>query len=157
MKTLDYKTRLVELASEINAEMPHYVVQRTADVLNETGKPVKGSRILVLGVAYKRDIEDTRESPALDIIRLLLSKGAKVDYHDPHVPSLAHEGQPLNSVPLDSDLLEDVDTVVIVTDHTGVDYELIRKSGCPVVDTRNVMRQIAPLANSRMVRASEAG
>ncbi len=141
MKTLDYKTRLVELASEINAEMPRYVVEKAANVLNESGKPVKRSRVLVVGVAYKRDADDTRESPALDIIRLLAAKGAEVVYHDPLVPSLREEGQPLESVPLDEELLADMDVIVIVTDHSGIDYELIRSSGRPVVDTRDVLRR----------------
>jgi len=144
MKTLDYKTRLVELASEINAEMPRYVAEKAANLLNEHGKPVKGSRVLVVGVAYKRGTDDTRESPALDIIRLLAERGADVSYHDPLVPSLRQEGQELASVPLDDQRLSAVDVVVIVTDHRDVDYDLIRRSGRPVVDTRNVLRREAP-------------
>lgn len=139
MKTLDYKTRLVELASEINAEMPRYVAERAAGLLNEHGKPVKGSKVFVVGVAYKRDTDDTRESPALDIIRLLAAKGAEVSYHDPLVPSLRQEGQPMESAPLSAELLAAADLIVIVTDHSGVDYDLIRKSGRPVLDTRNVL------------------
>ena len=144
MKTLDYKTRLVELASEINAEMPRYVAEKAANLLNQDGKPVKGSRVLVVGAAYKRDTDDTRESPALDIIRLLAEKGADVSYHDPLVPSLRHEGQELASVPLDDQRLSAVDVVVIVTDHSEVDYDLIGRSGRPVLDTRNVLRREAP-------------
>jgi UDP-N-acetyl-D-glucosamine dehydrogenase len=139
MKTLDYKTRLVELASEINAEMPRYVADKAADLLNRAGKPVRGSKVVVMGVAYKRDTADTRESPALDIIQLLAEKGADVKYHDPLVPSLRHEGQDLSSTPLDAQLLGEADVVVIVTDHSQVDYELIRRSGRPVLDTRNVL------------------
>jgi len=139
MKTLDYKTRLVELASEINAEMPRYVADKAADLLNREGKPVRGSKVVVMGVAYKRDTADTRESPALDIIQLLAEKGAEVKYHDPLVPSLRHEGQDLSSTPLDAQLLGEADVVVIVTDHSQVDYELIRRSGRPVLDTRNVL------------------
>lgn len=141
MKTLDYKTRLVELASEINAEMPRYVADKAASLLNELGKPVKGSRVLVVGVAYKKDVDDTRESPALDIIQLLAGKGAEVSYHDPFVSSLSHEGQALQSSPLDEALLAGSDVIVIVTDHTDVDYELISRSGRPVVDTRNVLTE----------------
>jgi UDP-N-acetyl-D-glucosamine dehydrogenase len=144
MKTLDYKTRLVELASEINAEMPRYVAEKAADLLNQSGKPVKGSRVLVVGAAYKRDTDDTRESPALDIIRLLAEKGAKVTYHDPLVPSLRHEGQDLESVSLDDQQLTAADVVVIVTDHSDVDYNLIRRAGRPVLDTRNVLQREAP-------------
>jgi UDP-N-acetyl-D-glucosamine dehydrogenase len=143
MKTLDYKTRLIELASEINAEMPRYVTEKAAALLNEHGKPVKGSNIVVIGVAYKRDTDDTRESPALDIIQLLAEKGAQVEYHDPLVPSLRHEGQDMDSVPLNEQLLDAADVIVIVTDHAVVDYELIRRSGRPVVDTRNVLGRSA--------------
>ncbi len=148
MKTLDYKTRLIELASEINAEMPRYVADKAAGLLNEQGKPVKGSRVLVIGVAYKRGVDDTRESPALDIIQLLAAKGAEVMYHDPYVPSLRHEGQEMDSLPLDSELLATADVVVIVTDHANIDYELIRNSGRGVVDTRNVLGEAVqvPLA-----------
>ena len=148
MKTLDYKTRLVELASEINAEMPYYVTEKIAAVLNEHGKPVKGSRVVVIGAAYKRDTADTRESPALDIIQLLAKHGADVLYHDPLVPSLRHEGQDLESVPLDQELLAGADVVVIVTDHSDIDYDLVRRSGLPVIDTRNVLRR-QPAAGDR--------
>lgn len=146
MRTLDYKTRLVELASEINAEMPRYMAEKTAALLNEHGKPVKGSRVLIIGVAYKRDTDDTRESPALDIIQLLVEKGAEVVYHDPLVSSLQHEGRALESVPLDADLLADSDAIVIVTDHSGIDYDLIRESGRPVLDTRNILDRTAQAA-----------
>jgi UDP-N-acetyl-D-glucosamine dehydrogenase len=148
MRTLDYKTRLIELASEINSEMPRYVTEKAADLLNQDGKPVKGSAVLVVGAAYKRDTDDTRESPALDVIQLLAEKGAQVRYHDPLVPSLRHEGQDLDSVPLDERLLADSDVIVIVTDHTGVDYDLIRRSGRPVLDTRNVLGRTVPQATT---------
>ncbi len=141
MKTLDYKTRLVELASEINAEMPRYVVVKAADLLNEHGKPVRGSQVVVVGVAYKRDTDDTRESPALDILQLLAEKGARVSYHDPLVPALKHDGPEMKSVPLTAELLAGTDLVVIVTDHSEIDYDLIRESECPVLDTRNVLRR----------------
>jgi UDP-N-acetyl-D-glucosamine dehydrogenase len=134
---------LVELASEINAEMPHYVAEKAAGLLNEEGKPVKGSKIVIIGVAYKRDTNDTRESPALDIIQLLAAKGAAVSYHDPLVPSLRHEGQSLESAPLNAEILAEADLVVIVTDHSDVDYDLIRESRLPVLDTRNVLRRDA--------------
>lgn len=148
MKTLDYKTRLIELASEINSEMPRYVTEKAADLLNRDGKPVKGSAILIIGAAYKRDTDDTRESPALDVIQLLAAKGAQVKYHDPLVPSLRHEGQDLGSVPLDERLVADSDVIVIVTDHSGVDYDLIRRSGRPVLDTRNVLGRTVPQATT---------
>ncbi len=139
MRTLDYKTRLIELASEINSEMPFYVTEKIADLLNDEAKPIKGSRVVVIGAAYKGNTSDTRESPALDIIRLLLGKGADVVYHDPFVPSLRHEGQDMLSVPLDEKLLDGADAVVIVTDHADVDYDLIRRANRPVLDTRNVL------------------
>lgn len=139
MKTLDYKTRLVELASEINAEMPRYISEKAGALLNDTGKPVRDSKILVIGAAYKRDTNDTRESPALDIIQLLLEKGADVSYHDPLVPSLTDEGQDMESVPLTAESVSEADLIVIVTDHSSVDYSLIRSSGLPVLDTRNVL------------------
>lgn len=148
MKTLDYKTRLIELASEINSEMPRYVTEKTADLLNRDGKPVRGSAVLIIGAAYKRDTDDTRESPALDVIQLLAAKGAKVKYHDPLVPSLRHEGQDLQSVPLDERLVAESDVIVIVTDHTGVDYDLINRSGRPVLDTRNVLTRAAAEATT---------
>ena len=141
MKTLDHRTRLIDLAAEVNAEMPRYVAQQAADLLNEEGKPVKGSKIIIVGVAYKPDTNDTRESPALDIIQLLAGRGADVVYHDPLVATLEPEGQPLNSVPLDEARLAWADLIVIVTDHTGIDYELIRHSRRPVLDTRNVLRR----------------
>lgn len=155
MKTLDYKTRLVELASEINAEMPQYVVQKAADALNRAGKPVQGAKVLVVGVAYKRDVDDTRESPALDIISVLVSKGADVAYHDPFVPSLEHEGQELRSVDLDAERLAASDLVVIVTDHSNIDYDLILAADRTVVDTRDVLRRRQAEASESVLRAVE--
>jgi UDP-N-acetyl-D-glucosamine dehydrogenase len=143
MRTLEYKTRLIELASEINAEMPRYWTEKAAGLLNDQGKPVRGSKVLVVGVAYKRDTEDTRESPALDIIRLLVEKGAEVSYHDPLVPSLRHEGQRLESVSLNARLLAGCDVIVIVADHSSIDYDVIRRSGKPILDTRDVLRREA--------------
>ena len=100
-------------------------------------------KVLIIGVAYKRDTDDTRESPALDIIQLLVEKGAEVVYHDPLVSSLHHEGRAQESAPLDADLLANADAVVIVTDHSDIDYDLIRESGRPVLDTRNVLKRPA--------------
>ena len=137
MRTLNYKTRFIDLASEINSEMPALVVQRVAQALNEQKKPVNGSRILVLGVAYKRDIDDMRESPALDVMRLLEERGAKVVYHDPHVPSFREDGHQRFSVPFTDDELRLADAVVIVTDHTAVDYQRVVDVAAVVVDTRN--------------------
>ncbi len=112
-------------------------------MLNRHDKPVKGSHVVVVGVAYKRDTDDTRESPALDIIQLLVGKGARVSYHDPLVPSLRHEGPEMDSVGLTAELLADADLVVIVADHSEIDYELIRDSGVPILDTRNVLSRLS--------------
>lgn len=147
MRTLAFKTRMIELASEINSEMPAFVVQKVADCLNDHGKPVRGSRILVLGVAYKKDIDDLRESPAMDVIRLLQEKGARVSYHDPFCPVIEDDGHtPLQGLPLHSQeltdaLLEGSDAVVVVTDHTTVDYARVAERARLVVDTRGVMRE----------------
>jgi UDP-N-acetyl-D-glucosamine dehydrogenase len=146
MRTLQFRTRMIELASEINAEMPAYVVQKASDALNERRKPMKGSRVLVLGVAYKKNIGDLRESPALDIIRLLQLKGASVRYHDPHVPMIHDDGHtpiqglPLKSDPLTDQLLRDQDLVVVVTDHADVDYARVLREAPLVLDTRGVIR-----------------
>ncbi|AHG91106.1 nucleotide sugar dehydrogenase [Gemmatirosa kalamazoonensis] len=145
MRTLNYKTRFIDLASEINAAMPDFVVEKVARALNDDRKAVNGSRVLVLGIAYKKDIDDMRESPAFDVIRLLEQRGAEVVYHDPFVPHFReheHEaGSRLrHSVPLTADELHSADAVVIVTDHSpaAVDYQLVVDEAKIVVDTRNV-------------------
>jgi UDP-N-acetyl-D-glucosamine dehydrogenase len=140
MKTLNYRTRLIELAGEVNSEMPRFVVEKVRDALNEAGRPVKGSRVLIMGVAYKRDIDDVRESPALDIIRMLEEKGALVSYHDPHVPELREDGLTRSSVPYTHDVIAASDCILIATDHTSVDYGRLADLPIPVVDTRNAMR-----------------
>jgi UDP-N-acetyl-D-glucosamine dehydrogenase len=158
MRTLQFKTRMIELASEINAEMPAFVVRKVADALNEDRKAVNGSRVLVLGVAYKRDIDDLRESPALEIIHLLQEKGAEVFFHDPFCPVIADDGHtpirglPMKSVRMDAALLKAVDAVLIVTDHSTVSYELVAEHARIVVDTRGVMRKHA--SNGRTVGLS---
>src|SRR5205814_1545294 len=124
MRTLNYKTRFIELAGELNAEMPVFWVAKVVDTLNEQGKAVRGSRVLLLGVAYKKNIDDIRESPALDVIRLLHRRGAQISYHDPHVPTLNEDGITMNSVPLTAETLRGADCVMIITDHTAVDYQL---------------------------------
>jgi UDP-N-acetyl-D-glucosamine dehydrogenase len=148
MRTLSFKTRMIELSSEINAEMPAFVVRKVADALNEESKSIKGSRVLVLGVAYKKDIDDMRESPAIEILHLLQAKGALVSYHDPFCPEIRDDGHtplqalPMRSVDLSPNLLRDSDCVVIVTDHTAVDYTLVAKYSPLVVDTRGTLRTI---------------
>jgi UDP-N-acetyl-D-glucosamine dehydrogenase len=140
MKTLNYRTRMIELAGEVNSEMPRFVIQKVSDALNDVARPLRGSRILVLGVAYKRDIDDVRESPALDIIRLLEEKGADVVFHDPHVAVLREDGRVRESVPLSDQELSAAHCILITTDHSAVDYERLAGLAIPVVDTRNAMR-----------------
>lgn len=139
MRTLNYRTRFIELAGEINAEMPEYWVARVVDRLNDSSKAVRGSRVLIVGVAYKKDIDDIRESPALDVIRLLHQRGASVSYHDPHVATIKEDGVELASQPLDASTLRAADCVVIVTDHSKIDYGMVGREAKLVVDTRHVM------------------
>src|SRR5688500_6344070 len=139
MRGLNYKTRFIDLAGELNTEMPLFWVRKLAEALNGQGKAVQGASVLVLGVAYKRDIEDIRESPALDIIRLLEGQGARVSYFDPHVPRFREDGHEFRSVELTPDLVAGADCVMVVTDHSSVDY---RMSSCKAklgVDTRNAV------------------
>jgi UDP-N-acetyl-D-glucosamine dehydrogenase len=139
MRTLNYKTRFIDLASEINSNMPEYVVEKVASALNEAQKAVNGSRILVLGVAYKRDIDDVRESPALDVIHLLEGRGAHVEYHDPFVAQFREEdGRIRKGVDLSTEMLRWADAIVVVTDHQNVDYQRVVNHASLVVDTRNV-------------------
>ncbi|GIV78424.1 MAG: UDP-N-acetyl-D-glucosamine dehydrogenase [Litorilinea sp.] len=142
LRTMQYNARFIQLASEINTEMPRYWVQKVQDALNDAGKPVKGSRILILGVAYKKDVDDLRESPALDIMHLLSQKGAAVQYHDPHVPTVHHEGLQLHSVPDLETALAEADCTVIVTDHSAYDWALVARTARLVVDARNVLRRM---------------
>jgi UDP-N-acetyl-D-glucosamine dehydrogenase len=137
MRTLNYKTRFIDLASEINSQMPDYVVEKVAHALNDAKKAVNGSRVLVVGVAYKKNIDDIRESPALDVIRLLETRGATVAYHDPFIPKFREDGRDRASVPMNAAELKRADAVVIVTDHTSIDYQLIVDQAAVVVDTRN--------------------
>ena len=148
MRTLHYKTRMIELAGEINTEMPAFWVGKTADALNDAGKPMRGSRILVLGVAYKKDIDDLRESPALDILDLLSRKGAEARYHDPYVPEIVDDGHTPDgaigrSVPLDDDTLRSADAVIIVTDHSAIDYDRVKRLASIVIDSRNALSRAA--------------
>lgn len=138
MRTLNYKTRFIDLASEINSHMPEWVVQKVADALNEVRKAVRGSRVLVLGVAYKRDIDDVRESPALDVIRLLEARGAHVEFHDPFVHEFREDGHSRKGVELSDEMLRWADAVVVVTDHKKVDYQRVVDHAALLVDTRNV-------------------
>jgi UDP-N-acetyl-D-glucosamine dehydrogenase len=136
-------TRFIELAGEVNSGMPEYVIHRVMDALNDRGKPLKGSRILVLGAAYKRDTDDPRESPGLEIMEELIHKGAKVDYSDPHLARLPFGRRhklDLASVALTEDCLRQYDAVLLVTDHSRFPYELIHRCASLIVDSRNAFR-----------------
>ena len=139
MRGLNYKTRFIDLAGELNTEMPVFWVRKLSEALNGQGKAVKGASVLVLGVAYKRDIEDIRESPALDIIRLLEGQGARVSYFDPHVPRFREDSHEFRSVELTPEVVAAADCVIVVTDHTSVDYRMIKRHAKLVVDTRNAI------------------
>ena len=139
MRGLNYKTRFIDLAGELNTEMPLFWVRKVAEALNLQGRAVRGASVLVLGVAYKRDIDDLRESPALDIIRLLEDQGARVSYHDPHVPCFAEDGHDYRSVALTPDAVRAADCVMVVTDHSAIDYRMVKRQAKLVVDTRNAM------------------
>ncbi len=145
LRTLKYTARFIELASEINTEMPRYWVQKVQDVLNDAGKAVKNSHILVLGVAYKKNVSDMRESPALDIIHLLEEKGAHVAYHDPHIPAFQHEGMEMVGVQDLDTALKMADCVVIATDHSIYKWADIVDKAALVVDTRHVVKPKAKL------------
>ena len=145
MKSFNYNARFIELASEINTNMPRYVVSRVMEALNDRGKALKGSKILVLGAAYKPDINDVRESPALDVIGLLKKKGAIVEYHDPYIPHIHHEtdGWQMDSV---SDFMAsatEADAVVVITNHKVYDYKAIVESSAFVFDSRNATREFS--------------
>lgn len=142
LKTLNYKARFIELADEINSAMPEHVISLVADALNARRKSINGSRILVLGVAYKRDVDDIRESPALDIFDGLMRRGARVTYHDPHIPQFTLGGAVVRSVALTRQTLRAQDCVVIVTDHRAVDYGMVVREAALVVDTRNATKGV---------------
>ena len=138
-------TRFIELAGQINSSMPSYVVEKIAEALNTRGKPVHGSRILVLGVSYKKDADDARESPALEIIEILMAKGADTHYSDPYFPRLPSGRRhvlELQSVLLTSESVKSYDAVVLVTDHSDFPYELIHDAASLIVDSRNVFRRL---------------
>ena len=139
MRGLNYKTRFIDIAGEVNTEMPVFWVRQVIEALNQHSRAMRGSRVLVLGVAYKKDIDDMRESPALDIIRLLEQQGAAVSYHDPHIPSFSEDGQVFRSVPLTEELVANADCVMVVTDHSAIDFAMVKRRARLVVDTRNAL------------------
>jgi UDP-N-acetyl-D-glucosamine dehydrogenase len=149
-------TRFIELAGEVNTGMPEYVVNKVADALNDRRKPVKGSRVLLMGMAYKKDVDDPRESPGFELLELLLKKGAEVSYNDPHIPTLPamrhHAHPPLNSVDLTPETLAAQDCVLVVTDHSAYDWPWIVEHASLVVDTRYATRNVSG-HNERIVLA----
>ncbi|HEY2377785.1 MAG TPA: nucleotide sugar dehydrogenase [Gemmatimonadaceae bacterium] len=156
MRTLNYKTRFIDLASEINSQMPAYVVEKVAQALNDERKPVNGSRVLVVGVAYKPDIDDIRESPALDVMRLLEQDGAEVVFYDPYIATYREDGHVRSGVELTMDELQRADAVVIVTNHRSIDYQMLMDHAALIVDSRNAMgktvktkARVVSLANAR--------
>ena len=143
LRTLNYTARFIELADDVNRNMPNFVVGRIGDALNEDEKAIKGSRILLLGIAYKPNVSDVRESPALDIIHLLQEKGAHITYHDPYIPQVVtHEGKTLTSESLNSQTLSQADCVVIVTHHDSYDWEYVAEHAGLIVDTRNALDEV---------------
>lgn len=144
-KEVEYPTKFIELAGEINTRMPYHIVSKTAEALNDRGKSLKDARILILGIAYKKDVDDQRESPSLKIISLLQKRGVKVAYNDPYVPrSYGHRDYPdlnLKSVPLNEKMLKEFDAVIIATDHSIYDYNWIARNASLIIDTRNAIKK----------------
>jgi UDP-N-acetyl-D-glucosamine dehydrogenase len=151
-----FSTRFIELAGEVNTAMPAFVVSKVADALNDAGRPVKGSRVAILGMAYKKDVDDPRESPGFELMDLLLKKGAEVSYHDPHIPvlpSMRHYPQlKMKSQPLTPEYLARQDCVLIATDHSAFDYQSIVNQSRLVVDTRNATKGVTK-NRDKIVRA----
>jgi UDP-N-acetyl-D-glucosamine dehydrogenase len=145
-REFEFNTRFIELAGEINWQMPHHVVDRTMDALNEQGKALKGARVLILGLAYKKNIDDLRESPSIRLIELFREKGAHVSYHDPYCPKMKEmRHQPkymleMESVPLET--AREADVVVIATDHDCIDYQRLLRDASLVIDTRNATKNV---------------
>ena len=142
MRGLNYKTRFIDLAGELNSEMPLFWVRKLMEDLNLAGRPIKGAKVLVLGVAYKKDIDDLRESPALDILGLLHQYGADVSYHDPFVPRFSEAGYDYESVPLTEARVREADAVLVVTDHTDIDWAMVKRAARLAVDTRHVLSRV---------------
>lgn len=141
-REFDYHTRLIELAGEINDYMPEYVIERLMDILNEKKKCLNGSKILMLGVSYKNDIDDLRESPALKVLELLEKKGAQVKIHDPYIEEFSHNGGIFKTSPLTEDLIKESDAVIITTAHKKVDYNFVAKNTDIIFDTKNATKDI---------------
>ena len=157
MKTLDYRARFIELAGEINTGMPLHVLDLISSGLNRFQKAINGSKILVLGIAYKRDIDDVRESPALDVMTLLEQGGAQVDYYDNYVPTIKwNDKDKFSQKDLTEETLHSYDAIVVLTDHSNVDYDLVKSESKLIIDTRNVFSgvkdsKIIRLGNSQSI------
>jgi UDP-N-acetyl-D-glucosamine dehydrogenase len=151
LKSLNYNARFIEVADQVNMSMPHHVVNLIQDALNEDGKAVKDAQVLVLGVSYKKDIDDLRESPALDVMATLEARHARVNYHDPYVPTLRLNGGEFQSVSLSPEALSAADCIVIITDHSTYDWEMIGQNARLIVDTRNALKH-ASNGRARVVK-----
>ena len=145
-KEYDFSTRFIQLAGEVNTAIPHYVVERIGKALNDRSRSIRGSKILILGVAYKKDVDDVRESPALEIMEILQAKGALLSYSDPYIPRLhkmrAYDFSHMSSLPLNEDVLKGQDLVLITTDHSSIDYQWVVDHASTIVDTRNATRRV---------------
>ena len=145
-KEYDFSTRFIQLAGEVNTSIPHYVVERIGKVLNDRARSIRDSKILILGVAYKKDVDDVRESPALEIMEILQAKGALLSYSDPYIPQLhkmrAYDFSHMSSLPLNEDVLKGQDLVLITTDHSSIDYQWVVDHASTIVDTRNATRRV---------------
>ena len=145
-KEYDFSTRFIQLAGEVNTFIPHYVVERIGKVLNDRSCSIRDSKILILGVAYKKDVDDVRESPALEIMEILQAKGALLSYSDPYIPRLhkmrAYDFSHMSSLPLNEDVLKGQDLVLITTDHSSIDYQWVVDHASTIVDTRNATRHV---------------
>jgi nucleotide sugar dehydrogenase len=141
-REFNFNTRFIALAGEINRHMPEFVVEKAMRLLSDQGKGLRGARVLVLGVAYKKDIDDPRESPSTEVLHLLAQRGADITYHDPHIPHFTEHGHDLRSVPLTAGNLHQADLVLILTDHTAVDYALVVKESIQILDTRNALKRV---------------
>jgi UDP-N-acetyl-D-glucosamine dehydrogenase len=154
-KEVGQPTLFIELAGQINSQMPSYVVDRVTEALNDDAKPLRGSKILLLGLAYKPNVDDTRETPAAKVMSLLTDRGARIRYHDPHVPTFPQKRDyafDLDSIALTPESLEQADCVVVVTDHAAIDWDLVGGHAKLVVDTRNVMSKVRD-PSARIVKA----
>ncbi|MGH2523709.1 MAG: UDP binding domain-containing protein, partial [Anaerolineales bacterium] len=150
LKSLNYTARFIELADAINSFMPEHVVARVADALNDEGKALRGTKVLILGVAYKKDIDDLRESPALDVMVKLMERHADLRYHDPYVPTMRLSGVTFESTTLTPAALHEADCVLVITDHSNLDWSLVRREARLIVDTRNALKNTS--GGARVVR-----